>query len=73
MPVKTQQVMNKLGLEATEEIVWQGWQPGGEYTKNITLKNVDFKTKKLKYRCVTFEIMCKGAACRLCVCIRNLC
>lgn len=52
MPVKAQQVMNKLGLEATEEIVWQGWQPGGEYTKSITLKNVDIKTKKLKYRCV---------------------
>ena len=45
MPAKTQQVMNKLGLEAAEEIVWQSWQPGGEYTKNITLKNVDFKAK----------------------------
>ena len=50
MPVRTQQRTNKLGLEVTERIIWQGWQPGGEYTKNITLKNVDIKAKKLKYK-----------------------
>eukprot|EP00795_Rhopilema_esculentum_P013350 gene13350-4200_t len=48
-----QQVLNKFGLEATEKVVWQGWQPGGEYTKNITLKNVDIKAKKLRYKIPT--------------------
>ena len=50
MPIKMQQRTQRLGLEVTERIVWEGWQPGGEYTKNITLKNVDVKSKKLKYR-----------------------
>ena len=50
MPVKAQQKMHTLGIEVTDRIVWQGWQPGGEYTKSITLKNVDVKSKKLKYK-----------------------
>eukprot|EP00794_Sanderia_malayensis_P017503 gene17503-19253_t len=50
MPIKTQQFANRYGLEVSDGVVWQGWEPGGEYTKNITLRNVDIKTKKLKYR-----------------------
>ncbi|XP_053386703.1 cilia- and flagella-associated protein 65-like isoform X2 [Mercenaria mercenaria] len=38
-----------LGLEVVEKIVWQGWEPGREYTKNIVLKNVKVKTQKIKY------------------------
>ncbi|XP_078326129.1 cilia- and flagella-associated protein 65-like isoform X1 [Crassostrea virginica] len=38
------------GIEVINEIVWQGWEPGREYTKNIILKNVNVKTQKIKYR-----------------------
>ena len=38
-----------LGIEVVEKIVWQNWQPGREYTKNIVLKNVKVKTQKIKY------------------------
>lgn len=38
-----------LGIEVIEKIVWQGWEPGREYTKNIVLKNVKVKTQKIKY------------------------
>ena len=51
MPIKTQQRMNHFGIEVANNITWQGWEPGGEYTKDITLKNVQIKTQKLKYRC----------------------
>ena len=41
---------NFYGLEVTEGITWQCWEPGREYTKNIMLKNVLVKTQKLKYK-----------------------
>ncbi|XP_050388962.1 cilia- and flagella-associated protein 65 [Patella vulgata] len=37
------------GIEVVDGVVWQGWEPGQEYTKNITLKNVQVKTQKLKF------------------------
>lgn len=40
----------ELGIEVVEKIVWQGWEPGREYTKNIVLKNVKVRTQKIKYR-----------------------
>lgn len=40
------------GIEVANGLNWEHWQPGGEYTKQITLKNVNLKTKKLKYRLV---------------------
>ncbi|XP_071101269.1 cilia- and flagella-associated protein 65-like isoform X1 [Haliotis cracherodii] len=42
--------VNKNGLEVTEQLLWQGWEPGREYTKNIVLKNVQIKTQKLRYK-----------------------
>ena len=39
-----------LGIEVIDKIVWQGWEPGKEYTKNIVLKNVKVKTQKIKYK-----------------------
>lgn len=39
-----------LGIEVVDKIVWQNWQPGREYTKNIVLKNVKVKTQKIKYK-----------------------
>lgn len=41
---------NYHGIEVINEIVWQGWEPGREYTKNIVLKNVNVKTQKIKYK-----------------------
>ncbi|KAJ8320586.1 hypothetical protein KUTeg_002173 [Tegillarca granosa] len=41
--------VNYNGIEVVGGIMWQGWEPGREYTKNIVLKNVHVKTKKLKY------------------------
>lgn len=37
------------GIEVVPGVVWQGWEPGREYTKNIVLKNIQVKTRKLKY------------------------
>lgn len=38
------------GIEAVNQLVWTGWEPGREYTKNIVLKNVRIKTQKLKFK-----------------------
>ena len=38
------------GIEVAKVLNWDQWEPGGEYTQLITLKNVNTKTKKLKYR-----------------------
>ena len=40
------------GIEVSQQIIYHGWEPGREYTKNIVLKNVAFKTQKLKFRLV---------------------
>ncbi|XP_038048739.1 cilia- and flagella-associated protein 65-like [Patiria miniata] len=37
------------GIEVVKGVTWKGWEPGGEYTKNVILKNVQVKTQKLKY------------------------
>ncbi|KAK3591649.1 hypothetical protein CHS0354_040559 [Potamilus streckersoni] len=41
--------VNQFGIEVISGIVWQGWEPGREYTKNIILKNVKVRTQKIKY------------------------
>jgi len=41
---------NHFGIEVTKLMKWDQWEPGGEYTQLMTLKNVNSKTKKLKYR-----------------------
>lgn len=46
----TMEKTNYHGIEVINEIVWQGWEPGREYTKNIVLKNVNVKTQKIKYK-----------------------
>lgn len=38
------------GIEVTNNLNWEHWEPGGEYTQKLILKNVNVKTKKLKYR-----------------------
>lgn len=43
-------VVTRCGLEAPRGLTYHSWEPGGEYTKTLTLKNVDLKTQKIKYR-----------------------
>ncbi|XP_063674986.1 cilia- and flagella-associated protein 65-like isoform X4 [Bolinopsis microptera] len=38
------------GILLTSQITWNTWEPGGEYTKVIKIKNVDTKTHKIKYK-----------------------
>lgn len=38
------------GLEVVQQLVWQGWEAGSEYTKNIVVKNVSSKSHKLHFR-----------------------
>ena len=40
------------GIETVTQLTWIGWEPGKEYTKHVTLKNVRVKTQKVKYKCV---------------------
>ncbi|CAK8673924.1 unnamed protein product [Clavelina lepadiformis] len=44
-------VYRNLGLEVRpERVIWKGWEPGEEYTRNLTLKNVHVKTQKIRYK-----------------------
>ncbi|XP_043852035.1 cilia- and flagella-associated protein 65 [Dromiciops gliroides] len=38
------------GIQVVESLVWKNWELGKEITKNLTLKNINMKTQKLKYR-----------------------
>lgn len=40
----------KYGLEVPKGLTYQGWEPGGEYTKPLVLKNVNLKTQKVRYK-----------------------
>ncbi|XP_072541753.1 cilia- and flagella-associated protein 65 isoform X2 [Salminus brasiliensis] len=39
-----------LGVETRAELVWEGWDLGGEYTKSLVLKNIHGKLQKLIFR-----------------------
>ncbi|XP_023806814.1 cilia- and flagella-associated protein 65 isoform X2 [Oryzias latipes] len=39
-----------LGLETRTELVWEDWEPGGEFTKSLVLRNVCNKLHKLNIR-----------------------
>ena len=43
----------RFGVETPQHLVWRGWEPGREYTKSLILKNIQFKTQKLKFRLVS--------------------
>jgi|TARA_B110000196_G_scaffold306759_1_gene305681 hypothetical protein len=43
--------INRFGVDCGEGLEWQaGWEPGGEYTKTVVVKNVSTRLIKLKYR-----------------------
>uniref|UniRef100_A0A8C9R8F8 Si:ch1073-349o24.2 n=1 Tax=Scleropages formosus TaxID=113540 RepID=A0A8C9R8F8_SCLFO len=39
-----------LGVETREELVWETWELGREFTKTLTLKNVHSELQKLSFR-----------------------
>ena len=43
-------VVNHYGIEAPKQILWKGWEPGGEYTKQLVIKNSNVKTQKLQFQ-----------------------
>ncbi|XP_037379967.1 cilia- and flagella-associated protein 65 [Talpa occidentalis] len=51
-PKRQEKVKKKVvwGIEVAEELQWKGWELGKEITKNLVLKNLSFKTQKMKYR-----------------------
>ena len=56
----SQKIIQNYGIEVNAGIQWQGWEPGGEYTKQITLKNVQVKTQKIIYKwvyCIEYKII----------------
>ena len=40
------------GLEVPRGVVYQGWEPGGEYTKPLVMKNVQLRTQRINYTSV---------------------
>ncbi len=40
----------KGGLEYPSNVIYGSWEPGGEYTLPLTLKNIKLTTQKLKFR-----------------------
>ncbi|XP_065655689.1 cilia- and flagella-associated protein 65 isoform X4 [Hydra vulgaris] len=45
-------IYHHFGIDIESNLHWQSWELGGEYSEIITLKNVDLRTKKVKYRIV---------------------
>lgn len=50
MTTVSPKIVQNYGIEVNEGIQWKAWEPGGEYTKQITLKNVQVKTQKINYK-----------------------
>lgn len=40
----------KLGIEVPSVLTYKSWEPGGEYTKPLVLKNVNLTSKKIRYK-----------------------
>lgn len=38
------------GLEIIPDLMFTGWQPGFEYTKNLTFKNLNTKSIRIIYK-----------------------
>ena len=42
--------VTKLGLEVPSGLTYHDWEPGGEYTKPLILKNVQLKPQRIKFK-----------------------
>ncbi|KAL5489479.1 hypothetical protein EMCRGX_G018573 [Ephydatia muelleri] len=40
----------QFGLEVPKALTYHGWEPGGEYTKSLIIRNVQIKTQKIRYK-----------------------
>ena len=46
----------QFGLEVPETVLWNNWEPGKEYTKNIPIKNVRVNTQHIHYSVPTLQV-----------------
>ena len=42
--------VTKHGIEVPTALTYKSWEPGGEYTKPLILKNVNLTSKKIRYK-----------------------
>lgn len=42
--------VTKHGIEVPTVLTYKSWEPGGEYTKPLILKNVNLTSKKIRYK-----------------------
>ena len=40
----------RFGIECPDHLEWSGWQPGGEYSRKLVVRNVSNHTVKFKYK-----------------------
>ena len=53
-PLGKKERIRRFGVDCGDGLEWAaGWEPGGEYTKTLTVKNVSTKVMKLKYKLPT--------------------
>ena len=48
--VQPRRVVTECGLEVPRGVVYRGWEPGGEYTKTLVVKNVQLHTQRIRYK-----------------------
>ena len=60
--------VTKHGIEVPTALTYKSWEPGGEYTKPLILKNVNLTSKKIRYKyviqCITVMLHYMYAECR---------
>ena len=44
----------EFGFEVANAINYRNWEPGGEYTKLLKIKNVQLKARKIRYKLVVY-------------------
>ena len=51
-PIGRKERIRRFGFDTGDGLTWQAgkWEPGGEYTKTLIVKNVTTKVMKLKYK-----------------------
>ena len=50
-PLTRAERVRRFGVDCSDALEWvAGWEPGGEYVKLLTVKNVSSKVMKIKYR-----------------------
>ena len=47
--------VTKHGIEVPSALTYKSWEPGGEYTKPLVLKNVHLTSKKIRYKWVNLS------------------